>query len=325
MTSVNRATLLLQVWIVLAMVVSAMVLGSGVQAQNLLPPGKILMVRDGTIWLWQGGNLNAVYGAGNIKDARWSPDGDRILYVSVHDTYSDLMLLNTATGVAERLTNNAPPPDLEPGSQAYVNRSSWALDPSWSESGRIAFISDYEESGRLALWLMESPGAGAVLAPEIAPTGVDIEGVSLSTSGALAAYCVKSFDGTNYYTSVVLRDLSDGVEYPIVDEAAGVYDPSVSPDEQWIAVTIRSEDGTSDIWVVSRADLRATQITFGEQAVAASWSPDGDWLAYLRPSGDGFGLWVIPMGVGAAAGPAVRLGEWDGIDATSGLSWSLAP
>jgi hypothetical protein len=30
------------------------------------------------------------------------------------------------------------------------------------------------------------------------------------------------------------------------------------------------------------------------------------------------------MGDGAAAGPPVNLGEWDGVDATSGLSWSYA-
>ena len=293
-------------------------------AQNGQPPGKILLVRDGVVWIWQGGDLQELYGDSNLSDARWSPDGDEILYVATQDTYSDLVLLDIDRGVTEQLTNNAPPPDLEPGSQLYVNRSSWALDPSWSESGRIAFISDYEESGRMALWLMESVGASAVLAPELEPTGADIEGVSLSESGALAAYCVNSFDGVNYYTSVVLRDLSDGIVYPIVDEPGGVYDPSISPDEQWIAVTIRSPEGVSDLWLWNREDSSTTQLTFGEQAVAATWSPDGDWLAYLRPSGDGFGLWAIPMGNGTAAGPAISLGEWDGVDATSGLSWSFA-
>ncbi len=295
------------------------------KAQSGQMPGKILMVRDSAAWMWQGGDLHEVYGDGNLSDARWSPDGDQILYVATQDTYSDLVLLDIDTGVTEQLTDYAPPLDFEPGSQLYVNRSSWALDPSWSESGRIAFISDYEESGRMALWLMESPGAGAVLAPEDAPTGVDIEGVSLSASGALAAYCIKSFDGVNYFTTVVLRDLSDGIEYPLGVETGGVYDPTISPDEQFVAATIRSPEGVSDLWLLGRADSSATQLTFGEQAVAAAWSPDGNWLAYLRPSGDGFGLWAMPMGDGAAAGSPVSLGEWDGIDATSGLSWSFAP
>ncbi len=325
MTGVGFASTKLYAFIALIVIASAVgVAGTTAGAQDGQIPGKILMVRDGAAWMWQGGDLHELYGDGNLSDPRWSPDGEQILYVATQDTYSDLVLFDIDTGATEQLTNNAPPFDLEPGSQLYVNRSSWALDPSWSESGRIAFIADYEESGRMALWLMESPGAGAVLAPELAPTGVDIEGVSLSASGALAAYCVKSFDGVNYYTTVVLRDLSDGAEYPIVDEAGGVYDPSISPDEQLIAVTIRSPEGVSDIWVVGRADSTATQITFGEQAVAAAWSPDGEWLAYLRPSGDGFGLWAIPMNDGAASGPPISLGEWEGIDATSGLSWSYA-
>lgn len=294
------------------------------RAQDGQVPGKILLVRDGATWMWQGGEVQELFGQGNLRDARWSPDGDQILYVATQDSYSDLVLFDLDTGTTEQLTNNAPPSDLVPGSQLYVTWSSWAIDPSWSESGRIAFIADYEESGRMALWLMESPGADAVLAPELAPTGVDIEGVSLSGRGDLAAYCVKSFDGVNYYTTVVLRDLSDGTEYPFVDEAGGVYDPSISPDEQWIAATIRSPEGVSDIWVVGRSDATATQITFGEEAVAATWSPNGEWLAYLRPSGDGFGLWAIPMSDGSAAGAPIGLGEWDGVDATSGLSWSYA-
>lgn len=327
MTGLIRNKLGLQLQMVIALFVMAStvgVTGTFASAQDVQVPGKILLVRDGAAWMWQGGDMHEVYSQGNLSDARWSPDGDQILYVVTQDTYSDLVLLDIDTGVTEQLTNNAPPPDLEPGSQLYVGRSSWALDPSWSESGRIAFVADYEESGRMALWLMESPGAGSVLAPELEPTGVDIEGVSLSTSGALAAYCVKSFDGVNYYTTVVLRDLSDGIEYPIVDEPGGVYYPSISPDEQWIAATIRSADGVNDIWVVARSDTTATQITFGEEAIAAAWSPDGEWLAYLRPSGDGFSLWAIPMSDGAATGASVSLGEWDGIDATSGLSWSFA-
>ena len=308
----------------LAMASSVGVPGAFAGAQDGQVPGKILLVRDGAAWMWQGGDMHEVYGQGNLSDARWSPDGDQILYVATQDSYSDLVLLDIDTGTIEQLTNNAPPPDLEPGSQPYVGRSSWALDPSWSESGRIAFVADYEESGRMALWMMESPGTEAVLAPESEPTGVDIEGVSLSASGALAAYCVKSFDGVNYYTIVVLRDLSDGIEYPIVDEPGGVFYPSISPDEQWIAATIRSSDGVSDIWVVARSDSTATQITFGEEAISATWSPDGEWLAYLRPSGDGFGLWVMPISDGAATGTPVSLGEWEGVDATSGLSWSFA-
>jgi len=233
------------------------------------------------------------------------------------------MLRDLTTGTDDQLTRNAPPLDLEAGSEAYVGRSSWARDPAWSNSGRIAFIADYEETGRMALWLIETPGENAVLAPESEPDVIDIEGVSLSTSGALAAYTVKSFDGVDYNTAVVLRDLSDGIVYPFVEAPGGVYDPAISPDEQWIAVTIRSRAGVSDLWIASRSDGSATQVTFGEQAVAATWSPDGSWIGYVRPSGDGFALQAIPVRNGALTGISVGLGEWDGLDATSGLSWTV--
>lgn len=293
------------------------------ESQEPGPSGRISFVRDGNVWVWEQGDATELFGGGTASDARWSPDGDSVLYVANQSTYSDLMLRNLTSGTDEQLTRNAPPIDLEPGSEAYVGRSSWARDPTWSDSGRIAFIADYEETGRLALWLIETPGENAILARELEPDGADIEGVSLSTSGALAAYTVKSFDGVDYSTAVVLRDLSDGAVYPIVEESDGVYDPAISPNEQWIAVTIRSRAGVSDLWIASRSDGSATQVTFGEQAVAATWSPDGSWISYVRPSGDGFALQAIPVRNGALTGISVGLGEWDGLDATSGLSWTV--
>ncbi len=318
MSRTNRLSTL--VAFVLFVAVVAVSLAS-VSAQDVGPNGRILFVRDGNVWNWDNGDATELFGDGTASDARWSPDGRQVLYVVNDSSYSDLMLHDLRTGNEQQLTNNAPPAEFEPGSQLYVSRSSWARDPAWSASGRIAFIADFEESGRMALWLIETPGEGAILGPESVYDENDIEGVSLSASGALAAYSINGFDGVTYYTAVVLRDLSDGVVYPIVDEMGGVYDPAISPDEQWISVTIRSTDGVSDIWVVSRSDGVATQLTFGEQAVAANWSPDGDWLAYVRPSGDGFALAAIPMGTGSASGEAVNLGEWNGLDATSGLSW----
>jgi len=291
-------------------------------SQGLQPGGRILFVRDGNVWVWDEGDSSELFGSRAASDARWSPDGDQVLYVSNESSYSNLMLRDLATGAVEQLTDNAPPIDFEPGSALYVGWSSWARDPAWSESGRIAFIADYEESGRMALWLIETPGENAVLAPELAPEAFDIDGTSISVSGALTAYAVKMFDGVDYRTAVVLRDLSDGAVYPLVDEPGGVYDPAISPDEQWIAMTIRSTGGTSDIWIASRADRSATQVTFGEQAVASTWSPDGSWLAYLRPSGDGFALQAIPVARGGPAGASIGLGEWDGLDSTSGMSWS---
>lgn len=290
-------------------------------AQLGQPGGRILFVRDGDVWAWDGTDGKELFGSGTASDARWSPDGDQVLYVEYRGSYSDLMLRDLETGTDEQLTENAPPLEMEAGSLEWVNWSSWARDPAWSESGRIAFVADYEPSGRMALWLIETPGEDAVQAPELEPDPVDIEGVSLSESGALVAYSVTGFDGVDYRTSIVLRDLSDGAVYPLVDEPGGVYDPAISPDEQWIAVTIRSRTGVSDIWVVSRSDATATQVTFGEQAVAATWSPDGSWLGYLRPSGDGFALQAIPIQAGGLAGVSVGLGEWDGVDSTSGLSW----
>lgn len=311
----------------IAVLIATAVIGLSLQrarAQAENPPGRILFVRDGVAWVWENGSATELFGDGNVSDPRWSPDGNDVLYVSNQAGYSDLVLWSSVTGTIEALTDNAPPVDLQPGSQEYVTWSSWARDPSWSASGRIGFAADYEPSGRMALWLMESPEAGAVAALEYEPSSRDIEGVSLSTSGELAAYTERTFDGAAYSTTVVLRDLSDGIVYPLLDEVDVAFDPAISPDEQWIAMTIRSASGVSDIWIVARSGLTSSQITLSAQANGAVWSPDGNWLAYVRPDGDEFEILAIPIQNGSAAGEPISLGSWNDVDAASGLSWGVS-
>lgn len=278
-------------------------------------------MRDGDVWAWSQGGAERVVANGAATDACWSPNGRQVLFVQESDSYSDLVLYDLASGTNQQLTFNAPPLELEPGSELYVNRSSWVVDPSWSESGRIAFVADFDVN--MDIWLMDSPGGAAVPALEALPDERAISGVDLAPSGVLVAFTLTEFNDVSYHTSVWLRDLSDGSDFLIADEPNGAYDPAISPNETSIALSIRADGDVSDLWLVSRSDGSEAQLTNGAQASSTAWSPDGAWLAYLRPNGNEFELWALPMLNEQPLGEAVKLGSWGGVDAPSGLSWTL--
>jgi Tol biopolymer transport system component len=67
------------------------------------------------------------------------------------------------------------------------------------------------------------------------------------------------------------------------------YAPSLSPDAKRVAfLHSPRDDGRYDIWVVDApgGDANAEQVTIGRNVSDVSWSPKGDWLAYVRDWSD---------------------------------------
>jgi Tol biopolymer transport system component len=289
--------------------------------QDDLPPGRIAFIRRGDVWVWNGGEANRLIADGAASDPRWSPSGQFMIFVRSGDSYSNLVLHDFDSGTETLLTHNQS--DAQEGSPDYVATSSWALDPDWSPSGLIAFASDNTSDNSMILWMMSDPDQPPEPAPE-AQVEDDVEAVSLSADGTVAAYTVRSRgdDGTNR-TYVALRDLTDGTAYVIAEDPAGAFDPAIAPDNQHIAVTIRADDGVTDIWLVDRATGARTRITTGAQATKPAWSPDGRWLAYMRMIDFQFEVWAVPIDRTTIGAPH-RLFRFKNLDATSRVSWTLS-
>jgi Tol biopolymer transport system component len=282
-------------------------------------PGKIAFTRNGSIWVWSGGTANELVTADNISDPRWSPDGNRLLYVRMQNSYSDLYLYDLATGAETRITANQPYDEV--GSLDYALNSSWALDPDWSRSGLIGFMSDtYGSAGFLSLWLLASPADNPYLALQTVQED-DISGLALAPHDPIAAYTVRvrMGDGT-FSTYVALRDLNNGFTGPVAQSSGDIFDPAISPDSTWVAVTIRDENGVTDIWLVERATGERRRATREENAMAPRWSDDGNWFAYLRMQDYKFEIWAGEFSRGRLRDQA-RIYQADGIDSQSGLSW----
>lgn len=297
------------------------------QTQSDDPSGQMAYVRDRNVWLWSPDKTEELVESGVAMDASLSPAGDTVVFIENGGSFSNLVMYDRATGRRVRITDNEP--FVESGSPDYVASSSWAIDPSWSETGLIGFISDRGSPDRLMqLWLMEKDSRSAFLAPADGQDAGGIEQLELSRDGDVAVYTVLAAGGElGGSTYVALRDLGTGATYPIAEGAQGAYDPTLSPDGSRVVVSIRDERGVSDLWIIDVETGETARLTNDLQATNATWSPDGNWLAYMTPGDRSFAIWAIRIDanedarLGAVAGEPRRLVEDQGIDATSGLSW----
>lgn len=300
-----------------------------VAAQGVTLPGRLLFVKGGDLWLWQGESGRALTGSGDAFQPAWSPDGARIAYVQRGESYSDLMLMPADGGAPQRLTHdgsNSPPHSYE-----RIYDSVWSLYPAFSPDGsEIAFASQYgPPSG--------SPAADYHLALFGIPTGAG--------GGKTLLYADESGHvGRSVYApdgaTIVFADAPDGAGTPQLyrySRAAATaepqpgapeqsYDPAFSPDGRWLAFAAR-DGGRTDVFVSAAGGGTPMRLTSLGTARAPAFSPDGALLAFLAiaPGANSFDLWVAGLQPGPDGAPRAleprQITSGLGIDADSGVAW----
>lgn len=282
------------------------------------PPGKIVFARNGDLHVWENGDTNRILKDGAASDPRWSPTGRFLLFVRSGDAFSNLFLHDLETGEESQLTDFES--GFQLGTEDYVASSSWAIDPDWSDGGLIAFASDFTSDGSVILWTMPDPSLGASPAESAQPEE-NIEGVSLSGDGALAAYTVRERGGdTGNSTSVTVRDLATGVSTPVTDPSLAAFNPCLSPDGSTVVVVMRDPEGITDLSMIELATGRRLKLTDGANADQPAWAPDGSWIAFIRVVDANFELWAIQRN-GETFGEPIRF--FKDLDGTSRVDWLM--
>ena len=275
------------------------------------PAGKLVYVRDGNLWIWEGGEARQLTTGGTWRQPAFAPSGAEIAYVFREQNFSDLFAMAADGSTSRRLTN---------GQAAAVGQNDWAFRPAWSPDGtQIAYISD-DSSYFPVVWVMNRDGGAKrqVMNGQIVDAADAISWAPDGKRLAVTAMTVRE------PSQIYLLDVARGTVERLTTHAQGSFDPAWSPHGDTIAY-IGRDGSRGDLWireVEGSAQAKSDRLFYVRSPV---WSPDGSSLAILSAQTGSFDVWVAPISRGS---DGVQIGEFrqltrdGGIDAASGLSWA---
>lgn len=298
--------------------------------------GRLLVVQQGDLWLWEKGSARALAVGYTWRQPRWAPDGTRFTYVYRGNSFSDIFVTDVENRAPSRLTNSQ---------SRILDDNDWNFHPTWSPDGRqIAFTSD-ASTGSPTLWLMNADGTNR----RPLPTGIasleSVDHISWAPDGGSLAIAFFTDRGPSQVARLPLPTggAANGRPAATVLTAAavltgaavltslpgGAMDPAWSPDGRWLAYAARDGRGV-DVYVMRPDGSGATRLTNAgaRMARAPEWSPDGRSLAYLSAESGTFEVWVLDLQEGGQSGGLTARGAPRqvtkdlGLDAPSGITWA---
>ena len=189
-------------------------------------------------------------------DPSWSPDGDRIAFVSNREKEVEQIYVMDSDGrKLMRLTKEA------------TNQQ-----PAWSPVGeKIAYV---RNKGGRQVWVMDADGGNQKQLTQIGKN----EQPAWSPDGVRIAF-VSYARGAN---GIYVMDENGNMQERLTPNMAFTANPSWSPDGNWIAYGAIDESHTFQIYVVRVVgEPRLERLTRDlPHKLQPAWSPDGNTIAY---------------------------------------------
>ena len=207
------------------------------------------------------------------------------------------------------------------GSKEYAFSSIWATWPTWEPEGaRILYTADVQAS-HMALWRVDAKGGQPSPFPPTSDLGANIESPVYSPDGKSLAFCL-SHDTP---TQIWVVNLETRTRMQLTEGSKTVYDPAWAPDSNTLVVSV-IDGPSSGLWLLTADGKQLTPLLRKPAARAATWSPEGNRLAFIGEGRKEFNIYVVDLtsdgNGGYTAGEPRRLTNDGDIDAPSGLSWA---
>lgn len=192
----------------------------------------------------------------------WSPDGNSIAWIRAFNGYREVVVRDLKTGTELQLTNDKEMID----------------EVNWTNQGYIVYSSN--KTGNTNLWMVPARGGESI--PITSGGGPDI-GSAISNDGRRFLYYRIDFT-----SDVWLEDLGTGHRERITNGEGGHRNLRISPDGKRIAVSMRDRDFLnhgSQLYLIEIRNKSRRRLSFeaeaGSHSEGASWSPDGNRIAYV--------------------------------------------
>jgi TolB protein len=278
------------------------------------PPGRILYVRDGNLWLWERGASHQFSEGGTWSQPAFSPGGKEIAYVFWAENFSDLFAMAADGSRSRRLTRNQ---------AGNIMDNSWAFRPAWSPDGeRIAFVSD-ANSRFPQLWLVGQDGANRrqlSLPAFYEESWVD----ALTWDPGGTRLAVTGAPDMRVPSQIYLVNVAKETAEKLTTHTNGAFDPSWSPDGSALAY-IGRPGSLGELRIRTIGGEKEGQFDKLSYVRSPAWSPDGKSVAVLAQQNGAFEVFVLAVkqtDAGFEIGEPRQLTRDAAVDPMAGLTWA---
>ena len=245
-----------------------------------------------------------------VTSPTWSPDGTRLAFVGTAGTNVDVYVMNADGSGLSRLTDD-PAHDTDPAWSPDGSRIAFA-----SDRGRAAGSSQIwvvNDDGGDETLLISAPVGGTALSPSWSPDGDRIAYQAITDDSGIAVANADGSNPTRLITSQAASDpdwapdgiriafsQADGIEggnqniyvmdadgtdvTRMTDDPDSDTQPAWSPDGQSIAFTHTPDEGSADVWSVTRIGRVLTRLTTDDaQDWFPTWQPTGTYELSVTP------------------------------------------
>jgi Tol biopolymer transport system component len=259
--------------------------------------GHIAFVRSHQLYTLSGkdGTVRALATGTTVQDPAYAPDGSRLAYIRRGASWSDLMVIPTAGGQPIALTHNqgtgqqiACPDGISEGD------SIWAANPTWAPDGStLYYLSDAQKLSKascgfldMAVWKLPAQGGNAqlVLWPARGSDNTGTPGAGGDADLSLRPGSSNALSYTHY-----AYDAGPGGRLLVQIFLAPI-------EQHQQAITPNQQQETA---LAPAMNAQGTP----QETLEGSWSPNGQYLAYILRTADTQSLMVMRVSAPARGAP----------------------